>query len=578
MPEFGCDDIRNPVVTRALAQVRKVVNALVREHGMPDRIHIELAREFNRSFDDRQKIRRDQEENRSLNEAIDKEIESNFGHRAIDPQVYKLWKEQNGRCLYSNQAISPNELMDRLALQIDHALPYSRSYDNGYFNKVLVKTTENQRKGNRTVWEYFRAEKSPDDWERLEAQIQHLPKPKRDRILNQSFGETEQDWKERHLNDTRWITRAVKNHIEKHLDLPVAENQRGVVCLNGSVTHYLRGQWGLNKNRDENARHHGQDAIVIACCTTNMVQRVATYQRYQDRLAGRRPNVPKPWEGFREEVIDKTSQIFVSRAPRRKVTGEINSPNPERTRLNPSTEKVEVIKRVALPSLNLKKLEQLVDKESANQPLYTALKQRLEAFEGKGDKAFKEPFYFAETPHAEPRLVYKVSVWDGPSSGIPVRGGLVSNGDMIRVDVFQKLGKYYLVPVYARDFIIGTLPNRCIVAYKPEEEWPEANEALGYAFLFTLYPNDFVRLTNKEGEVIEGYYVATDRSTASIVIKTHDDSLGFVVANRLSKECKVGVQRLKCFDKYAIGVLGEQTLIKREKRDELANRTDSKSC
>lgn len=51
---------RNPVVLRALNQARKVVNALIKEYGSPSAVHIELARDLSKPFDERQKISREQ--------------------------------------------------------------------------------------------------------------------------------------------------------------------------------------------------------------------------------------------------------------------------------------------------------------------------------------------------------------------------------------------------------------------------------------------------------------------------------------------------------------------------------------
>src|SRR5690606_15624190 len=37
-------DIPNPIVKRAIVELRKVVNAILREYGKPDAIHVEMAR------------------------------------------------------------------------------------------------------------------------------------------------------------------------------------------------------------------------------------------------------------------------------------------------------------------------------------------------------------------------------------------------------------------------------------------------------------------------------------------------------------------------------------------------------
>ena len=64
LPPIPADEIRNPVVLRALSQARKVINSVVRRYGSPVRIHIETAREVGKSFKDRKEIEKRQEENR----------------------------------------------------------------------------------------------------------------------------------------------------------------------------------------------------------------------------------------------------------------------------------------------------------------------------------------------------------------------------------------------------------------------------------------------------------------------------------------------------------------------------------
>ena len=59
---------RNPVVLRALNQARKVVNALIRQYGSPHSIHIEMARDLSKPFNERKKIERAQNEFRDRNE------------------------------------------------------------------------------------------------------------------------------------------------------------------------------------------------------------------------------------------------------------------------------------------------------------------------------------------------------------------------------------------------------------------------------------------------------------------------------------------------------------------------------
>ncbi len=63
----------------------------------------------------------------------------------------RLWKEQEGKYLYSGKMI---DLMDLLykghLFEIDHIILFSELPDDSRTNKVLVYGTENQKKKNLT--------------------------------------------------------------------------------------------------------------------------------------------------------------------------------------------------------------------------------------------------------------------------------------------------------------------------------------------------------------------------------------------------------------------------------------------
>jgi CRISPR-associated endonuclease Csn1 len=583
LPKF--EKTNNPVVDRALAQTRKVINALIREHDLPDRIHVEMGRDTAKTFEDRMKIQRQQKENETENQQADKAIAEELGQK-ISRLKYRLWQQQNRTCLYSGLPISPDDLLDDLKTQIDHALPYSRSFDNSFNNKVLVFTEENQQKKNRTIWEYFKAEKPPEAWDALQALINHFPRPKQEKILMQNFDEeVAQNFKERNLNDTRWAARTLKNHIEQYLDV------KKVMTVNGQLTAFLRNEWGLESfkkdakgNRVDNARHHAVDAVAIACATQSMVQKVASHNRYRGRIHQRQTGdksllfAEKPWPHFRHEIerlIVNNPEFFVSRMPKRKMTGEIASPNPKRLTIHPETGKTVVVDRVCLADLNDKKLERLIDKDTHNSSLYKALATQLALHGNDGKKAFKEGFFRYNDNKGHDKLLYKVSLLGSPESGQVVRGGLVSNGDQIRVDVFKQDNKYYLCVVYASDVKAGKLPQEIC-----GREEPKLRINDDYDFLFSLYPNDYVEIWDgKTEKPIEGYYVSTSIAWAQIILRSHDGA-GLYPKKEKGKDTLVsernfGVMTLKSFKKYQVDVLGNKSLVREEKRLGLAIHTDA---
>ncbi len=568
IPPF--EDVRNPVVNRALAQTRKVINACIRKHGMPDSIVVELAREVGKNFKDRKNIERDQKKNESYrNEArqhiaeILGKIEDNVS--GGDILKYRLWKEQDGFCPYAGVYIAPEQLRDSVATQIDHIIPYSRSWNDSYMNKVLCLTSENQNKGNETPTEYF--QRTGKKLSALVAFARQLPPKKAENLLIENFDEDKAgEWKSRALNDTRYMAKLLKNHLQESLSL-----KKGIQARNGSLTAHLRGIWGFAKKNRDNDRHHALDAIVLACSTQSMVKSISEHQRHGKEQR----HFPTPWENFRRDIIGEVfgkknergvreGGIFVSRMPVRKITGAAH----QETIRSISKSDKKIIQRVKLRSLSEPMLENLVDK-SRNIKLYNVLKERLDAHGGKADKAFAEPVYMpVNDPSKDAPRINAVRIETNEKSGIEINHGLASNGDMVRVDVFQKNGKYFLVPIYVYHFTKDALPNKAILAHKDEKKWEEMDDK---DFIFSLYKNDLVQIKNKQNSYF-AYYTGVDRSTGAITVKTHDRDHSFGKKG----EKRTGVKSLLAFEKYSVDYFGNKHKVKKEQRLGVAQRTHSK--
>src|SRR5690606_24859317 len=101
MPIISPDEIRNPVVLRAVSQNRKLVKEIVRKYGYPTYIHLELAREMGKSRKDRRAIEQTIDENTKNNKTIDGILREEFHitPNKTDRLKYKLWQEQNHCCL-----------------------------------------------------------------------------------------------------------------------------------------------------------------------------------------------------------------------------------------------------------------------------------------------------------------------------------------------------------------------------------------------------------------------------------------------------------------------------------------------
>ncbi|MGN0918293.1 MAG: type II CRISPR RNA-guided endonuclease Cas9, partial [Oxalobacter sp.] len=147
---------RNPVVLRAINQTRKVLNAIVKKYGSPSEVHIELGRDLSRSFSERNSIAREQKKYADNKEILVKLFREQFNAEpnARNLEKFRLYKEQQGKSLYCLKPIDIGRLLEPGYVEVDHILPYSRSFDDSKNNKALVFTWENRDKGNRTPFEY----------------------------------------------------------------------------------------------------------------------------------------------------------------------------------------------------------------------------------------------------------------------------------------------------------------------------------------------------------------------------------------------------------------------------------------
>lgn len=596
------EDITSPVVRRAVAQTIKVVNAIIREQGeSPVNIHLELAREMSKNFQQRNDLDKAMKDNNAENERLMKDLHELFPGRNITGQdlvKYRLWKEQDGRCAYSLQ---PLELEKAITVsgyaEVDHIVPYSISFDDRRANKVLVLASENRQKGNRLPLQYLQGKRRDDFIVYTKASVKNYRK--RQNLLKEKLSEEDsKGFMQRNLQDTQYIASFMLNYIRSHLafaDFPAAGKKR-VVAVNGAVTAFLRKRWGLGKVRADGDLHHAVDAAVIACTTDGMIQRVSRFYTHIETSDTRGERFPEPWPRFRDELMQRLSAcpqenlmqinpvyyqnvdiasiqpVFVSRMPRHKATGKVHEDT-----IRSYVSKGITAVRTSITDLKLDEkgeIEGYFNKES-DLLLYNALKRRLEEFGGNAKKAFAEPFYKPRADGTPGAQVRKVKIVDKTSNVICVRdgGGVSKSNNMVRIDVYYVPGEgYYWVPIYVADTVKSTLPNKAVLRNKGMDDWKEMNEK---DFQFSLYNNDLVfierdspinfSLTNEKSTLPSKfstertfvYYQKGNISNAAIKVETPD---GAYVFNGLT------LNTVRKIGKYQVDVLGNYTLVKKEKR------------
>jgi CRISPR-associated endonuclease Csn1 len=309
----------NPIVNKGLHELKRVINAIIKHYGKPDIVRIEMARDLEMNTKRYKENEKRQAKNKKENEkAVDAYQKLNLGkYPSHDEKIkYRLWEEQSHRCVYSNKSIPLNAVFTA-EVEIDHILPFKKSLDDSYMNKVLCYTAENRNKDDRTPKDAWGG--NNDKWNQITQAISGWkglePKVKR-------FYQTETDLQKRdfissQLNDTRYIATVALEYV-KQLGCDVSVTK-------GYVVSQIRHQWGLNdligetdKKERTDHRHHAIDAAVIAA-TSRSLYKNAVAQIRRDKL-----KIPPPYPDFRDELDEQLKHIIISHSPQRKLSGSLH--------------------------------------------------------------------------------------------------------------------------------------------------------------------------------------------------------------------------------------------------------------
>jgi CRISPR-associated endonuclease Csn1 len=152
--------VRNPIVQRALSETRKVVNAILRRYGKPDKIRIELARDLKKNAKQREAVIKRMRTNETANQKAKERLAREEGLQKFsrtDILKVLLFEECGGHCPYTNEPINWNDLFgDHPRFDIEHIIPFSRCFDDSFMNKPLCLASENRNvKGKKTPWEAY---------------------------------------------------------------------------------------------------------------------------------------------------------------------------------------------------------------------------------------------------------------------------------------------------------------------------------------------------------------------------------------------------------------------------------------
>ncbi len=378
LKEFKQHSLRNPIVEQVITETLRVVKDIWTKYGNGSKdyfseIHIELGREMKNTADERKRLTNLGTENENTNLrikallaelALDRDVENVSPYSPMQQEIlkiyedgalsseveieedilkisktaqpskselirYKLWLEQRYRSPYTGQIIPLNKLFTH-EYEIEHIIPQSRYFDDGFNNKVICEAEVNKLKDKQLGFEFIKNHhgyKVSDrisildvaDYEEFVKQNYAKNRTKRNKLLMEDIPEK---MIERQLNDTRYISKYISNLLsnivrdDKEGSNDDGFNSKNLLPGNGRITSRLKQDWGLeavwndlilprfdrmnqltnsndftawnekhqkflptvpielskgfSKKRIDH-RHHALDALVIACATRDHI-------------------------------------------------------------------------------------------------------------------------------------------------------------------------------------------------------------------------------------------------------------------------------------------------------------------
>jgi CRISPR-associated endonuclease Csn1 len=394
-------ELRNPAVERALSELRKVTNAIVRQYGKPAMIRVELARDLKNARKVRKDIQTRNKDNQKFRENASKKILTEIGERYVSrTNILKvqLAEECNWECPYTGRGISMAELVgEHPQFEIEHIIPFSRCLDNSFINKTLCHHEENRRKGNKTPFETY---DGTSDYEIILNRVRRFRglagRKKLERFNTEKLPDAG-EFVSRQLNDTRYICKAAAEYLGLYFGGQIVDGKQKIQVSPGRVTAYLRQRWELNdlighsddKDRSDH-RHHSIDALVVALTSPHTVRLLSKSAERMGYAGGSLfAAVEQPWTDFKPTVGEEVANIIVSSRVNRKLNGPLHKEtilsHPRITLDKKGKEIATHFVRKALASMSKKDVNNIVDKS-----IREVVQQQLDRLGGTPDKAFKD--------------------------------------------------------------------------------------------------------------------------------------------------------------------------------------------
>ena len=320
--------VSNPKIHIAFNQLRLLINDIIRTYGKPFQIVVEVDRDLPLGRTIKKEKQRKNKENKKRTTEARKCLEE-LGKKPNKSNLlrYLLWKEQNETCVYSGKRI-PKSRIFTADWKVDHILPFSKTLDDSFSNKVLVCKSFIREKFD-SPFDFFSSDET--SWEEILKRVENLPKKKQWRFRTDAmkrFLDGEINFLERHMNDPRYVSKHIKQYLEKICT--------DVWTVRGQVTsvigNLLRSPRKREKYNKDDYRNHVEDALIVGLMDRSFLQHISNIAMDMEKQDRQRiENMEKvkkrkvlPWSSFKKDAKQSIDKVVVSYRKRVRKEGQLH--------------------------------------------------------------------------------------------------------------------------------------------------------------------------------------------------------------------------------------------------------------
>lgn len=271
---FDIDDVNklagSPAIKKGIWQSLLVVQELTKYMKcQPENIYIEFAREEGKKRRTTSRVKQLQNIYNELSlqtehdKSVEKQLKNEKVNSRLDNDRLYLYYTQMGKCMYTGRELDISKLD---TYEVDHVLPQSLVMDNSIDNRVLVISSENQRKRDDLVIPSSVRNSQGGFWTYL-SENKLISQRKFFNLMRSEISENQQEkFINRQLVETRQIIKHVANIVKNNYD------NTNVVTIRAELTRGFRNKNQIYKNRNLNDYHHAHDAY-IACVVGQFIRK-----------------------------------------------------------------------------------------------------------------------------------------------------------------------------------------------------------------------------------------------------------------------------------------------------------------